>query len=371
MTRCKRCLMPDTRPSTHFEDGVCSACLTHDKLQEVDWEARKGDLTMLLDPMHPVPRRNSEFDCIVPSSGGKDSTWQVLTLIEMGVRPLVVTCTTCHLTDMGRRNIENLARYATTIEYTPNRNTRATLNRLGLTLLGDISWPEHVLIHTYPLKLADQMDIPLVFYGENPNAAYGGPPGEDEASEMSQRWAQEFGGYNGMRPMDFIGLDGLTYRDMSDYTCPDVLGRPANETRAYFLGAFLPWDSRRNATHAYNAGFDYPEEGPSPANKWPWENIDNAQTWIHDAFMYAKFGYGRACAQMSVDIRTRNLSRSAGLTALEGFEDAYGEPIEVQRYMGVSLEEMLDRIGMSLAEYRVCLESFTASPAAPPLKNWG
>jgi hypothetical protein len=41
----------------------------------------------------------------------------VLTLIElMGAKPLVVTAVTCHLTPIGRANIDNLARYATTIE---------------------------------------------------------------------------------------------------------------------------------------------------------------------------------------------------------------------------------------------------------------
>ncbi|KKN16257.1 hypothetical protein LCGC14_0977660, partial [marine sediment metagenome] len=54
-------------------------------------------------------KNDSGYDCIVPSSGGKDSHWQVLKLIELGVRPLVVTASTCHLTEIGRKNIDNLA----------------------------------------------------------------------------------------------------------------------------------------------------------------------------------------------------------------------------------------------------------------------
>ena len=140
MNRCKLCLIPDTRPDTHFEDGICSACRTYQKRLEIDWVKHRQELLDLLE-RHKGKR---EFDCIVPSSGGKDSTWQVLTLLGLGAKPLVVTATTCQLTPIGRRNIDNLARHATTIEVSPNKTVRAKLNRLGLELVGDISWCEHV-----------------------------------------------------------------------------------------------------------------------------------------------------------------------------------------------------------------------------------
>jgi hypothetical protein len=170
MNRCRRCVIPQTRPDTEFVDGVCSACLSFEKRPQIDWHSRREELEALL-ARH---RNASGFDCIVPSSGGKDSTYQVLTLIELGARPLVVTATTCMLTPIGRANIDNLARYATTVEITPNTEVRAKLNRLGLTLVGDISWPEHVSIFTTPFRVAVALGIPLLFYGENPQSQYGG-----------------------------------------------------------------------------------------------------------------------------------------------------------------------------------------------------
>ena len=169
MNRCKLCLIPDIRPDTHFEDGVCSACRTYPKRLEIDWVKRRQELLNLLE-RHKGKR---EFDCIVPSSGGKDSTWQVLTLIELGAKPLVVTATTCQLTPIGRYNIDNLARYATTLEVSPNKTVRAKLNLLALEMVGDISWPEHVSIFTTPFKIASCMGIPLIFYGESPQNQYG------------------------------------------------------------------------------------------------------------------------------------------------------------------------------------------------------
>lgn len=337
MKRCTRCLYPDTKPDLFFDsEGVCSACLAFEKRKLIDWDARKKDLARLLEQSR---RPGAEFDCIVPSSGGKDSHWQVLTLIEMGARPLVVTATTCHLTEIGRANIDNLARYATTIEVTPNRTVRAKLNRIGLRLVGDISWPEHVTIFSTPFRIAKDFGIPLIFYGECPQEAYGGPPGADLAREMTRRWVQEFGGMNGLRVSDCIGVDGIAERDMDDYRMPDQ----TNAT-AYFLGQFFEWDSRRNADVAVKAGMV--TMLPSAMNWWDFENLDNAQTGIHDHFCWLKYGFGRATAQLSVDIRHGRVDRDEADTMRRAWDHTLPD-----RYMNVTIEEILGHIGMARPEF--------------------
>lgn len=352
MNRCTRCLYPDTKPDLHFDaEGVCSACRAHDRRREIDWEAREQDLMRILDE---APR--GEFDCIVPSSGGKDSHWQVLKMLDLGLRPLVVTATTCHLTEVGRANIDNLARYATTLEVTPNRAVRAKLNRLGLQLVGDISWPEHASIFSLPFRVAVEKRIPLIFYGECPQEAYGGPPGTEEAREMTARWVHEFGGFNGLRPSDFIDMEGITARDMQDYSPPPADAVREAGVRAYFLGQFYEWDSHRNASAAVAAGML--TQRPSVRNWWAAENLDNAQTGIHDWFCELKYGYGRACAQLSVDIRDGRLKRDDALGAM-GVLDGAGSP-DYYPYMGVTLQDVLDPIGVSLDEFRDLKVKFRA-----------
>ena len=341
MTRCKKCLLPTTRPDTQFVDGVCSACIAYEQRKEIDWEERKKELICLLD--------QHDGKCLVPSSGGKDSTYQVLTLLELGADVTVFTATTCHLTDIGRRNIDNLSRYANTIEITPNRLIRARLNRLALKMVGDISWPEHVLIHTLPFKVALDMDIPLVFYGENPTNQYGGPMERQTESKMTRQWTQEFGGFLGMRPQDFIGMEGITEKDMRIYMGPTDKEMEENNIAVYFLGQFLPWDSHENAAKAIQHGFE--TALPCEANWWDFENLDNAQTGLHDYMMYLKYGYGRACAQLSVDIRGGCITRTEALTELQKRDGIFPE-----HYAGVGILELLERIGMS----RKQLESILA-----------
>ena len=332
MKRCARCLYPDVKPDLFIDsEGVCSACRAFDKRKTIDWAARKRELEAILE----TGKNGSGFDCIVPSSGGKDSHWQVLTLIEMGVRPLVVTATTCHLTEMGRANIDNLKRYAKTIEVTPSPKMRAKLNRIGLKMVGDISWPEHVTIFTTPFRVASDLGIPLIFYGECPQEAYGGPPGTDLAREMTRRWVQEFGGMNGLRVSDCVGMEGITERDMADYRMP-----PQTNATAYFLGQFFEWNSRRNAEVAVKAGMK--TMLPSPMNWWDFENLDNAQTGIHDHFCWLKYGFGRATAQLSVDIRQGYIGRDEADLIRRERDHVLPDP-----YMGVPLRKVLSRIGLS------------------------
>jgi len=344
LLRCARCVMPNTRPDTPFIDGVCSACLSYDRRPTIDWDERKAALLALLD--------RHDGRCIVPSSGGKDSTYQVLTLLELGADVTVVTARTCHLTPVGRANIDNLARYARTIEVVPNMTVRAKLNRLGLELVGDISWPEHAAIFRTPARAAAQLNIPLIFYGENPQNQYGGPLGSDEAQQMTARWVSEYGGFLGLRATDFIGMEGITPQDMADYQPLNSEEMHAFHPEAHFLGQYLPWDSRRNADIAIEHGMQ--AALPSAANWWKAENLDNAQTGIHDHFMWLKYGFGRGCQQISVDVRAGLVKREHALVWVDANDWIFPDD-----YAGVPIAEVLDRIGVSTEKFKELMQQFT------------
>jgi hypothetical protein len=343
LLRCRTCVMPNSRPDSPFIGDECPACVSYRKRAVIDWNERKASLLQILD--------RHGMRCIVPSSGGKDSTWQVLKLLELGADVTVVTARTCHLTPIGRANIDNLARYARTIEVTPNMTVRAKLNRLALEMVGDISWPEHCAIFSAPFNVAEQTQHSLIFYGECPQEAYGGPTGSDEALQMTMRWRSEFGGFLGLRPSDFVGVEGITERDMEDYTVND----PGRKVEAYFLGQFFEWDSRRNAEVAEEHSMRTLDMPPCEANWWKAENLDNAQTGIHDYFMFLKYGFGRGCQQISVDVRAGRLTREHALAWVEQYDGLFPE-----EYAGVPFANVLQRIGMSREQFKACVERFRA-----------
>ena len=104
---CKKCVMPSTKPDLHLdEEGVCNACRSYEARKETDWSERRNELNLVLQKYRV--KDGSNWDCVVPVSGGKDSTFQVIQMLQLGMNPLCVTATTCDLTEIGRRNIENI-----------------------------------------------------------------------------------------------------------------------------------------------------------------------------------------------------------------------------------------------------------------------
>src|SRR5438445_12590353 len=211
---CQRCVMPDTKPDLRIgEEGVCSACRYIEHRHEVDWDARKQELLRVVDRYRS--KDGSNYDCIVPVSGGKDSHFQVLRILELGLNPLCVTATTDKLSEIGRYNIENLKlRGVDYIEVTPNPVARRRINRLALTQVGDISWPEHVAIFTIPVRIAVQLGIPLIVWGENSQNEYGGPAAAAQDKVLTRRWLEEFGGLLGLRVSELLGHEGIEPRHL-------------------------------------------------------------------------------------------------------------------------------------------------------------
>ena len=93
---CTRCVMPDTKPDLRFdEEGVCNACRSFENRAVVDWSARAEELRTILERFRSPDASN--WDCLIPVSGGKDSTYQVIRMLQLGMNPLCVTATTCDL----------------------------------------------------------------------------------------------------------------------------------------------------------------------------------------------------------------------------------------------------------------------------------
>ena len=313
MRYCKRCVMPDTKPDIHFdEQGVCNACRSFEKRKDTDWNAREEQLKEILNRYKS--KNGKKWDCIVPVSGGKDSTYQVLTMLRLGMTPLCVTATTCDLSTIGRKNIENIKNLGVDyIEFSPNKIVRRKLNRIGLMEVGDISWPEHIGIFTIPIRVAVQYDIPLIIWGENSQNEYGGPASASENNYLNRRWLEEFGGLLGLRLSDLVGVEGIDEKHLIPYTYPtdDELKRVG--ATGLFLGYYLPWDGYTNALTSQAHGFTTFHrvvEG-SCVN---YENLDNYQTGIHDYFKFLKFGFGRASDIASLHIRRGRLSRQDACT---------------------------------------------------------
>jgi len=322
LTYCKSCVMPDTKPDLHLDEhGVCNACRSYEKRTEVDRDARYQDLLKVLDKYRRPD--GSHWDCIVPVSGGKDSTYQVVRMLQLGLNPLCVTSSTCDLSPLGRANIENLKRLGVDhIEVSPNPLVRAKLNRVGLTQVGDISWPEHVGIFTIPVRAAVQFNVPLIVWGENSQNEYGGPAAAANNNVLNRRWLEEFGGLLGMRVSDLIGQEGIEAKHLIHYTYPSDEELQRVGVTGLFLGHYLPWDGLSNTLIAQANGF-HRYHKVVEGSMVNYENLDNHQTGIHDYFKFLKFGFGRATDLACLHIRRGPLTRQDGLEAVKRLDGLF------------------------------------------------
>lgn len=350
---CTSCLLPSTKPDLNFDaEGKCAACVAYDGRVDVDWKARKIEFQNIVDRFRS--KSSGQWDCIVPVSGGKDSTAQVLKVLELGMKPLCVTSTTCDLSDIGRKNIENIKNLGVDyLEFSPNPIVRRKLNRIGLEHVGDISWPEHVGIFTIPVRAAVQFRVPLIIWGENSQNEYGGPASASDDNVLTRRWLEEFGGLLGLRVTDLSDSFGLEQSDLAPYNYPSDEDLSSVGVTGLFLGYYFPWDGLSNYLLAQANGFtSYGKviEGSIV----DYENIDNYQTGIHDYFKYLKFGFGRATDIASIHIRRGRISREQGLELVKLHDGKYP-----WTYLGKSLQDILAPIGLSVEEFDEICDRFT------------
>ncbi len=350
---CTRCVMPETKPDLYLDkEGVCSACRNYEQRINVDWQARKNELKAILEDYRS--QDGSNYDCLIPVSGGKDSTTQVIKILELGMNPLCVTATTDMLSDIGRANIENIKHLGVDyVEMSVNPKIRRKINRLGLIQIGDISWPEHVAIFTIPIHFAVKFKIPLIIWGENSQNEYGGPATAGKNNVLTRRWLEEFGGLLGLRVSDLIGQEGIEQKHLIKYIYPTDEELQRVGVTGIFLGHYIPWDGFTNALIAQGHGFktyDRLVEG-SIVN---YENLDNHQTGIHDYFKFIKYGFGRGTDLACLHIRRGRLTREEGQTLVKLHDGKFP-----WKYLGKSLEEILAPLDMSIDEFIKVCDRFT------------
>lgn len=347
MKYCKTCLYPEAKADlTIHEDGECSACKSYKERKNIDWNAREQKLIELLSQY----KGNQEFDCLVPVSGGKDSTYQVIKMIEYGMKPLAVTAMTDDLSDLGIKNLKNIGRLCPHIQINFKQDVRNKIAKIGLEELGDISYAEHLAIFTAPLRVAHKYGIKLIVWGENPQNEYTGMETEKQKTEMDRRWLEEFSGLIGLRVSDLKEY-GLTDDDLYPYTYPE---QEMNELKPkmIFLGQYLPWDGLKNAIISQAYGFSTFGKAVE-SNFVDYENLDNHQTGLRDYFKWLKFGYGRATDIACNLIRRGIITRKEGLEIVKRRDSIYPEYC-----LDKHISKILKPLGVTQKEYDLIADRF-------------
>lgn len=310
MRYCQRCILPDTRPNLLLNAaGVCNACESHGTKRVTDWRAREAAFR---DVVAHVKDRSSGYDCVIPVSGGKDSTWQVVKCLEYGLNPLAVTWKTPGRTAIGTRNLANLVELGVDhIDYQVSPVVERKFVLEAFKRYGSTAIPMHMAIFNIPPKIAARFRIPLIVWGENSAFEYGGPSEERTGFRLDGAWLRKFGVTHGTTAADWVSPT-LTKQELTPYFGPTEEDLETAGVAAVFLGYYFEWDPEVTRSVAAEHGFEA-NQGVARTGLYDFADIDDDFISIHHWLKWYKFGFTRMFDNLSLEIRNGRITRDAAV----------------------------------------------------------
>ena len=364
MKHCSKCLLPETHETIKFDNkGTCNICSNHSfKQKNINWFKKKKELNSLISKY----KGKYDYDCIVPFSGGKDSTYTLYQLVkEFGLKCLVVSF------DHGfyrQTLIENNKRVFKTLGvdsmvYKPNWLTVRKLMLESLLRKGDFCWHCHSGIFAYPMQVAISHNVPLVIWGE-PQAEYTAYYSYEDTLNETEVDEKRFNRFVnlGITADDMIGMlddDDIDPRDMDPFKYPKLRDLKRINYRSICLGSYIPWDVKKQVElikkelgwkEDLNAGIP-PEYG--------YEKIECQMQGIRDYLKYIKRGYGRTTHLTTIDIRNNRIKRQAAAELVEKYDGKRPE----------SLDHFLDMLSLTEDEFNKIALKHSVPPHITDFEN--
>ena len=330
---CKRCCISNQRPRIIFDNNqICSACKFSDYKNSIDWNKRETELLKLLDKHRS---KNSSWDVIVPSSGGKDSGFVAHQLkYKYGMNPITITWSPLEYTEIGKTNFNSLIQSGiSNFLYTPNGNLQRKLARLCFEELGDAF---HVFVLgqvNFPFHMALKLNINLVFYGENGELEYAGDPKfKDKPYKPMSEWTnQHFKGLNfnqlikfGLKNKNYLKKNDIKNGDLEFYKIPNLNKlKKANIKGKYFFSYYKKWTPQENFYYCVdNTGFK-PNNERSEGTYSKYSSLDDKMDGFHYYMRYIKFGLGRCSEEASHEVRDNHITRTEGIKLMNKYEGEF------------------------------------------------
>jgi len=319
MKYCKKCVYPFATVNLNIEDdGICSSCNTFKAFEEISdefWEIRKTKLISLLS--ESLDNNKSNYDCMIPVSGGKDSYYQAHVITkELGLKPLLMTYHGNNFLPEADHNRDNMRHVfnADHIVWGPSVDVLIKLNRIAFKKMGDMNWQNHCGIFSAPIQVAVNFKIPILIWGEI-NWDISGMFDPDDFMEFSARVRHEHD-LRGYEWYDFLDdkIDKLEEKDMIWAKYPSDEDILELGVRGLYVGNFFKWDPNWHTKLVQEEYGWKPAQQPFERTYRTFSNLDDRyENGIHDLMKFVKFGYGRCSDHASKDIRTGYLNREQGV----------------------------------------------------------
>lgn len=350
---CNRCVYPEHAVNiTINNEGVCSACIAEAEFVDFgasEWDRRKKLFLSLIDENRS--KNESNYDCIIAVSGGKDSYYQAHVAVkEYGLKALLVTYHGNNYLPEGQGNLDRMREQFNSdhLIFGPSIETLVKLNRSGFKKMGDMNWHAHAGIKTVPMIVAVKYKIPLVIWGEA-TWSISGMFSANDFVEYNRRTVAEHD-LRGFDWRDMVGSEGVEARDLYWLKMPTDEEIESVRVRGIYIGNYFPWrpvEHTKLVERVY--GFERARQ-PFERTYRDMSNLDDMhENGIHDYLKFIKFGYGRASDHASKDIRTGLITRDEGIEIVKKYDHV--KPT-------IDLDRWLEYVAMSEVEFDLICDSF-------------
>lgn len=337
---CKKCVLSNQKPNPVVEfknndnkkkgtgiddNGICNACNYHEMKKEIDWEKREKELLQILD----LYRGKSEYDCIVPGSGGKDSAYAAHVLkYKYGMNPLTVTWSPHLYTDIGWKNFRNWSQIGgfDNILFTPNGKLHRYLTQQAFLNLLHPFQPFIIGQKNIGPRFANKFDSPLVIYGEN-TSEYGSSIEENFNPLMEPKYFTNDENedlYLGKKNIKQILKEtNFKENDFHPYIPIKKDSIKNKNIKVFYLGYFHKWDPQEMYYYAsehtgYKAN---PERTEGTYARYT--SIDDKVDNFHYYTTYIKFGVGRTTYDAAQEVRNEKITRSEAIELVKKFDHEF------------------------------------------------
>ena len=307
---CRNCIIPDTRPNIYInrKTHLCSVCSPLiDKQKKINWGLRKK---IFLKIIRKVKKNRSFYDCLIPVSGGKDSTWQVITALNHNLNPLCVTWRSPSRNEIGKKNLENLINLGVDhIDLTVNPKIQKYFTLKTFKNHGNPLVPMHLALHAFTVRTAIEKNIKLILWGENSATEYG-------------------------------GTEKLKKYNTAPYNLPSQKQINKHGIKEIFLGEFFKWDPKKIFKISKKYGFKNLKKPKT--GFYNFADIDDEfLITIHHYMKWYKFGFTRIWDNLSIEIRNKRLSRNRAIQIVKkiGVENPKIEIKKFCYYLGISISK--------------------------------
>ncbi|MFN4854515.1 MAG: hypothetical protein ACK5JC_08875 [Bacteroidota bacterium] len=324
LKRCSKCLLPESFPFIKYDaSGECNYCNRYIVKKQ---GARENEFKELMKSYRST---NGKPDCIIPFSGGRDSSYGLHYIVkELGLHPITYTYDWGMVTDLARRNIarvcgklgiENIIVSADIHMKRSNikKNVEAWLKKPQLGMIpifmaGDkqffyyvnqIKKQTGIKLDIWSTNILENTDFKVGFCGISPNFDKTRPDYLPLSSKIGLAW------YYGK---NFITNPAYINSSLTDTIASFYSYYAEPRTHFYQLFDWIKWDENKIEQTLFNE-YNW-ELSPDTTTSW---RIGDGTAAFYNYIYYTVAGFSEFDTFRSNQIREGLITREQGLAFLE------------------------------------------------------